>query len=208
MMDLASLLVFAGVYCVAVALPGPGITALVARVLARGPRGSVAFILGYVLGDLVWFLVAASGLALIAQTMTGVFTAIKLAGALYLLYLAVQFWRAPAYIKVDADGAGVARGADHKQLFLSAFAITLGNPKVAIFFMAILPTVVDIDALTPLAILELSAVISVLLAAILAVYVVLAARARRLFQTPGAVRIMNRCAGTAMAGAAAVIVTR
>ena len=65
-MSLTGLLLFATVYTLAVATPGPGIMALVARVLAHGRAGIWGFIGGYILGDLVWFTFSATGLAVIA----------------------------------------------------------------------------------------------------------------------------------------------
>ncbi len=61
-MTLTGLLVFAVAYAMAVASPGPGIAAIVARALGNGMRGMGAFILGFVAGDLTLFLVAAFGL--------------------------------------------------------------------------------------------------------------------------------------------------
>ena len=87
-MTLYGLAVFSIVYALAVASPGPGVAAIVARSLVRGTRGAPAFIAGFVIGDLVWFTIAVTGLAALAQTASAVFAAIKYAGAAYLLYLA------------------------------------------------------------------------------------------------------------------------
>jgi threonine/homoserine/homoserine lactone efflux protein len=101
-MDLAGLLVFAVAYLMATASPGPGVAAVVARTLARGPGGSAGFIAGFVLGDLLWFSVAASGLALLAEAFAALFTALRYAGAAFLLFLAWKLWTAPAVV----PGAG------------------------------------------------------------------------------------------------------
>ncbi len=60
-MPLADLLVFAAAYLAATAIPGPGVAAFVARVLGMGSRGVPAFIAGFVVGDLIWFSIAAAG---------------------------------------------------------------------------------------------------------------------------------------------------
>jgi threonine/homoserine/homoserine lactone efflux protein len=57
-MTLSSLLLFAAVYFAAVATPGPGIAALIARVLAHGLRGVAPFIAGYIVGDMIWLMLA------------------------------------------------------------------------------------------------------------------------------------------------------
>jgi threonine/homoserine/homoserine lactone efflux protein len=97
-MTLNSLILFAAIYFAAVAAPGPGIAALVARVFGQGLVGLAPFITGYLVGDIIWLTLAATGLAVIAKTFAGVFIAIKFAGADYLLYLAWRMATAPAVI--------------------------------------------------------------------------------------------------------------
>ena len=80
-MSLSAFLGFAGIYAAAVLMPGPGVATVVARALASGARRTLPFILGMVLGDLVWFSFAAFGLAALAQTLHGLFVALKYAGA-------------------------------------------------------------------------------------------------------------------------------
>jgi threonine/homoserine/homoserine lactone efflux protein len=202
-MTLAGLLVFATVYAVAVASPGPGVAAVVARVLGHGAAGMVGFIAGFVVGDLIWFAIAAAGLAALAQAFDGVFTVVRYAGAAYLLYIAVRLWTAPpktAEVDIESTDSGL-------RLFLAGLTVTLGNPKVIVFFMALLPTLVDLERLDALGAVEIGAVIVVVLSAVLA-YAAAAARARRLFRSPRAMRLVNRGAGAIMAGAAAAIAAR
>ena len=91
-MTLYGMAVFSLVYCLAVASPGPGVAAIVARSLSRGTQGAPAFIAGFLIGDLVWFTVAATGLAALAQSAYAVFVAVKYAGVAYLLYLSYRMW--------------------------------------------------------------------------------------------------------------------
>ena len=95
-MDLAGLLVFATALFIAAASPGPGIAAIVARVLGRGTQGAIAFSAGVAIGDVVWLTFAIVGLAALAQAFSAVFVIVKYAGAAYLLYLACKLWTAPA----------------------------------------------------------------------------------------------------------------
>lgn len=203
-MDRSHLLVFATAYFAVLILPGPGVTALIARVLARGLHGVPAFIAGFVTGALVWFTIAATGLALLAETFASVFIAVRYAGAAYLLYLAWKLWTAPARPLSASEIAPDHRG----HLFLTGVAINLGNPKVIVFFLALLPAVVRLDTLRPLGVAELAGIIVVIASGVLSVYAMAAARARRLFTTPRAVRLLNRGSGAVMAGAAVTIVAR
>ena len=200
------LLVFSAVYVLAVASPGPGVAAIIARSLANGTRGAPAFIAGFLVGDLIWFAFAATGLAALAQSAHAVFVVVKYAGAAYLLYLAYRLWTAPAV--VNEDTAEMQSGQKPLQLFLGSLALTLANPKTMVFFVALLPTVVPLERLTALGFVEMVAAISVLLPVTLGAYVVLASRARRIFKSATAIRRINRGTGAAMACAAVAVATR
>jgi threonine/homoserine/homoserine lactone efflux protein len=204
-MDLAGLLVFATALFIAAASPGPGIAAIVARVLGRGTQGALAFSAGVAIGDVVWLTVAIVGLAAIAQAFHGVFLVIKYAGAAYLLYLGYRLWTAP----VAATAVEARATIEHPlKLFLAGLAVTMGNPKVMIFYLALLPTLIDLARITVLGYAELVAVTLAVLGVVFAGYIGLAARARRLFTSPRAIRWINRTTGTVMAGAAAAIASR
>jgi threonine/homoserine/homoserine lactone efflux protein len=82
-MSIYGLLAFCAVYALAVATPGPGIAAVIARTLTHGFKGAPAFVAGFIIGDLVWFAIAATGLAALAKTAETVFVAIKWAGVVY-----------------------------------------------------------------------------------------------------------------------------
>jgi threonine/homoserine/homoserine lactone efflux protein len=204
-MDLTALLVFTAALAVAVASPGPGVIALVARVIGRGSQGAAAYVAGFVIGDLVWLTVAILGLSVLAQTFEGVFLAIKYAGAAYLIYLAYRMWTSPAHaIDVAAD----TRREGNGRLFLTGAAISLGNPKVVAFYVALLPSLIDVTRVGMLGFVELVAICVAVLCVVLGTYVLVAARARALFRTPRAVRLLNRASGTMLAGAAIAVATK
>ena len=203
-MDHAHLLIFAGAYLAVLVLPGPGVTALVAHVVARGTGGAPAFIAGFIAGSLTWFTAAATGLAVLASAFTAVFVAIRYLGAAYLLSLGWKLWWAPAR-SMEVSGAAPDR---HGRLFLTGLAINLGNPKVIVFFLALLPTVVDLGTLTPLGFAELAGIVVAVAGSVLTGYVLAAARARWLFRSAQRVRMVNRGSAAVMAGVALTIVAR
>lgn len=205
-MDLAGLVLFATALFIAAATPGPGIAAIVARVLGRGPQGAVAFTAGVAIGDVVWLAFAVVGLAALAQAFHAVFVVIKYAGAAYLLFLAYKIWTAPVG---PADLEVSEPAYEHPlKLFLAGLAVTMGNPKVMVFYLALLPSLVDLARITALGFAELALVALTVLATVFGAYIALAARARRLFTSPRAIRAMNRATGGVMAGAAAAIASR
>jgi threonine/homoserine/homoserine lactone efflux protein len=203
--ELHGLVLFCMMYLIATATPGPGIAAILARVLGRGHAGLGAFIAGYVVGDLIWFTLAATGMAMLAKTAHILFLGIKYAGAVYLLYLAYRLWTSP----VDAMTVGDVRSQESRaRLFLSSLTLTLGNPKAIIFYLALLPTVIDLPNMTVTAFLEVAGAICIILSSVLSAYSIAAFRARRLFQSRRALRWLNRSTGTVMAGAAVAVATR
>ena len=204
-MDLAGLLLFSSALFIAAASPGPGIAAIVARVLGRGPKEAVAFSIGVALGDVVWLTFAILGLAALAQAFHEVFLVIKYAGAAYLLYIAYKIWTAPAVAKDVTAEAGTEHPA---KLLLGGLALTLGNPKTIVFYLALLPTILDLTRITVLGFAELVVATLSVLGVVFTGYIVLAARARQLFTTPKAIRILNRTTGALLAGAAAAVASR
>lgn len=204
-MDLAGLIIYASALLLAASSPGPGIAAIVARVLGRGMTGALAFTAGVAIGDVVWLTFAVGGLALLAQAFHGVFLVVKWAGVAYLLYLAWKMWTAPAMPRhITAD----TRRERPLTLFLGGLAVTMGNPKVMVFYLALLPTLVDLTRLSWLGYAELVAATLLVLTLVFGSYVVLAARARLMFTSPIAIRALNRGSACAMAGAAAWVASR
>ncbi len=204
-MELSGLHLFSGVYLVAVASPGPGMAAVVARGLAQGMAAAPAFIAGFVLGDLVWFTVAATGLAVIAHTFETLFLGIKYAGCAYLMFMAWKIWTAP--VAAEEVDAAKARARNWPS-FLGSLALTLGNPKVIVFFLSIMPLAVDVQRITPLVFIEMAAVIVAVFTPVLAVTLMFASRARRVFTSRRALKNINRGTAAIMGSAAVAIAAK
>ncbi|MGM4983398.1 MULTISPECIES: LysE family translocator [Rhizobium] len=203
-MTLASLLAYCGALFIAAAIPGPGITAIVARALGSGFRETFFMGLGLVLGDTIYLTAVVLGLAFVAQTFTEVFLVIKIAGALYLGYIAWKLWTAGLLstdvVAKKSNGAGMA--------FLSGLLVTLGNPKTMLFYVALVPTLIDIGNIGLREYAMLLAATFVVLLIVLVPYMLLASRARTFLKKPRALRILNRVAASILAGTAAFIAAR
>jgi threonine/homoserine/homoserine lactone efflux protein len=188
-MSLMTLLVFAGALMMAAGSPGPSIAALVARVLSRGARDVLPFLAAMWIGEGIWLTCAVLGLAAIAETFHAAFVAIKWLGVAYLLYLAWKMWFAPT----DTGDSGTARGALRPvKLFFAGLTVTLGNPKIMMFYVALLPAIIDLGAVSLVGWAELVVTMFVVLVAIDLAWVFLASRARLFLKSPRAVRIANR----------------
>jgi threonine/homoserine/homoserine lactone efflux protein len=200
---LASTVAFAAVYFAAVASPGPGVAALVARVIGHGLAGVAPFIAGYVVGDMIWLIAAGTGLSVLASAFAGIFVALKFAGAAYLLFLAWRMATAPV-----AFGEAAPKASRGWRAFFGSLSLTLGNPKVMVFFLSIMPLVVDVRTLSPGALAELASVCVVVISSTLAAYALAANRARALIRSTRAMRVVHRMAGGVMAGVAVAVATR
>ena len=204
-MTLSGFLAYAAALAVAAAIPGPGITAVIARALGSGFRASFAMTLGLVLGDLVWLTAVVLGLALVAQTFGLAFIVIKWLGVAYLAWLAFKFWTAG----IGTEQVEAKRGAGgFVTNFVAGLTLTLGNPKTMVFYLAIAPTVLDMSAITFADYLALAAVSIVVLLVVIVPYLALAARARSFLQSPRGLKILSRGAAAFMFGAAAAIAAR
>ena len=202
-MTFSALVLFAAVYFAAVATPGPGVAALIARVLGQGLKGVAPFIAGYFVGDMIWLTFAATGLAVVAKTSPACSSQSN-SPAPPISSTSRGGWR-PRRPYVGEAPPPATRGW---RAFLGSLSLTLGNPKVMVFFLSIMPLVVDLRTLTALALVELAVVCAVVIFSTLALYAFAANRARALLRSTRAMRFVNRAAGGLMAGVAVAVATR
>lgn len=203
-MSLSALLVFALALIIAAGTPGPSVAALVARVLTNGFRDVLPFLAAMWLGEALWLTCAVAGLAVIARSFGLVFIVLKFAGVAYLLFLAWKMWRAPA----DVQGNDLPSGQSPWRMFVAGMLVTLGNPKIMVFYLALLPTIIDLSRIGTIAWFELTLTMLIVLMAVDFGWALLATSARKLLTTRRAVKITNRASATLMAGVAAAIATR
>jgi threonine/homoserine/homoserine lactone efflux protein len=203
-MDIHGLIAFTLIFAVACASPGPTLAALVVRVLGRGTAGAPAFCVGLLTSDVIWLSAAVFGLGVLAEAYQPVFLAVRYLGAAYLLYLAWKLWTAPP---LPLDSVTPVKG-EGIRLFFAAIAVGCGNPKTMLFYLALLPTVLPLQAVTATDFVVLAAIVLAVYSLVLLVYVALAARARRALASPRLLRWVGRATGGVMAGAAVAVATR
>ncbi len=203
-MTLTSLITYALALFIAAAIPGPGMTAIVARALGSGFRPTLFMGLGLILGDLVYLTAVVLGLAIVAQNFTTPFLIIKYLGAAYLCYIAWKLWTAGLLRQDIRAEAGAKAGT----AFLSGLLVTLGNPKTMLFYVALVPTLIPLSDVGPRDYAVLVATTFAVLMAVLLPYILLASKARELLKKPKALQGLNRSAAAILAGTAAYIVAR
>ncbi|GGU47155.1 LysE family translocator [Streptomyces violascens] len=145
MVSTESLLAFAAMSLVVIAIPGPSVLFVVGRALAHGRRTALATVLGNLLGCYALVLAVALGVGALVQSSATVFTAVKLAGAAYLVYLGAQAYRHRGRLRADlTTGEGERRG--DLRTVLDGLLVGATNPKGLVFFAAVLPQFVNHDA--------------------------------------------------------------
>lgn len=186
---------------IAAIIPGPGVAAVVGRALGSSARETLPFIFGLGMGDVVFLSVAVMGLSLVAQTFSEIFLIIKLAGGLYLLWIARSFWTAG----IDPQKIEEKRVKSLKGSVLGGFMVTMGNPKTIVFYMALLPNVIDLTDVTMTGFGILCVITMVVLYIALVPYVLLTTRAKNLLSNSGAIQRLNRTASVIIGGAGVFI---
>jgi len=204
-MTIESSIAFTIAMIILAASPGPGVFATIAQALAGGFRSALDVIAGILAGDLVFLLLAVFGLSALARTLGDFFVIIKIAGGGYLIWLGLKMWRAKAIPQEERRGVKKQTGM---QRFCGGLLITLGNPKVILFYVGFLPTFMNLGGLTTGDIVIVASLVAVVLSLTLGAYAYSASRARVFFTKPRAVRNLNRWAGTIMIGAGVTIAAR
>jgi threonine/homoserine/homoserine lactone efflux protein len=139
----ATLLTFTLAGVILVVIPGPSVLFIVGRALAHGRRAALLSVAGNTTGASIVVVVVALGYGAVAARSVEVFTVLKLAGAAYLVYLGVQTLRHRG--DLAAALAGPAASAQGR-LYWQGVVVGVTNPKVLIFFAAVLPQFVDVRA--------------------------------------------------------------
>jgi threonine/homoserine/homoserine lactone efflux protein len=138
--------------------PGPDTLYIIGRSSTQGWRAGAVAALGIGAGTLVHICAAALGLSAVLAASASAFTAVKLVGAAYLLYVGATLIRSAS----GTTNSVVLRSASLRGIFIQGFLTNVLNPKVALFFLAFLPQFVAAEATSkPLAFLLLGAIFDV-----------------------------------------------
>lgn len=185
--------------------PGPGVLAILARALVKGSKSCFMLALGMTISDICYLVAACFGLAVIANSWSELFTVIRILGAAYLIYLGWKMWNAP----IDTDAIDQKQSKKmHAVGFIQGFLISASNPKVILFYIAFLPTFMDLTRLDQydIAIASLLTLIALMLGLML--IALFASKARVYLQSECSVKRVNKSAGSIMFGAGAYLLAR
>ncbi len=185
--------------------PGPGIFALLGKALSTGVKDCIPMSLGMSISDIIYLILATYGLAAIAENYSGLFLVIRFTGAAYLIYLGWKMWTA----EVTTD----FKKATEKPMswfsgFVQGFLISASNPKVILFYIAFLPTFIDLASLNRADIFLICVLTLIALMAGLMMVSLGASSVRQYLKSSKAIQRLNRTAGSIMIGAGIFLVSR
>ena len=183
---------------VVILVPGTGVIYTITTGITQNRGASLAAAFGCTLGILPHILACILGLSAILHMSAQIFSAIKLAGAAYLFYLAWNMWREAGTLQFDQKNSETST----RQIILKAIAINLLNPKLTIFFFSFLPQFISKDAASATGEMVLmSAVFMILTFLVFVLYGLLASSVRTyLMRSSRAVKRVQQAFALAIAG--------
>jgi len=189
-MTTSSIVTLFGVMAVLAFIPGISVLVVSARSAAYGFGHGVFTVLGIVVGDIIFILLAIFGLSMLAQAMGSLFILIKYLGSTYLIWLGITLW------KSESNSRTVAGQTESSLLssFLTGLFITLGDQKAILFYLGFFPAFLD---LSKVSLIDAGIIIFITILAVggaKLVYVFIADRAGLLFSST-VNQIINRIAG-------------
>ena len=189
-MSPAQLAAFLGVSAVVIVTPGQDTALTIRNTLLGGRRAGVGTAVGVVSGQLAWALATSVGLAALLLASAPLFTAIRLAGAAYLVVLGAQALVAAVRARAHEDRLPRRRSSAVRQGLLS----NLGNPKMAVFFTSLLPQFASSFA----GMLSLGLLFAALTLSWLSLYALAVARASGLLRKTRVRRALDAVTGLAL----------
>jgi threonine/homoserine/homoserine lactone efflux protein len=184
--------------------PGPGVFATISRALSSGFLNASFVVIGIVIGDIIFLLLAIFGLSAIASILGDFFILVKYLGGIYLLFLGYKILTSK---EQETNLKGIYE-LSWKKNFLTGLIITLSNPKVILFYLGFLPTFINLQTLTAIDIFIISTVVTIVLGGVMLAYAYSASSAKNLFKSKSSKRKMNIAAGSVMISAGAVLIIK
>ncbi len=196
-MDLVTWLAFVAASLALLVIPGPTVLLAISYALSRGRRVALATVAGVTLGDIIAMTASLAGLGALVLASATLFTALKWAGALYLVYLGIGMLRSAKQAEL---GEVPEMAGETARVFWNACTVTALNPKSITFFVAFVPQFVDPDrALLPqFAVMEATFVL--LASTVVLIYALLAARLRDRIARRSTLAWLHRGGGVALLG--------
>lgn len=189
-----------------VATPGPGVLITIMKSLQYGIKGAIWTILGTASGTVVMACISATGLGILLSTSPDAYEALRIFGALYMIYLGVRNWRAKpvsfkaaaAIIEEKSQGEGTSRelGIRRGSFFMEGIYLQMTNPMLIMFFISLFPQFIDRKLDFGLQFVVLSLTYFLLVVVIHSCYSFIVSRFRSALSNPNRAGVIYKVGGT------------
>jgi RhtB (resistance to homoserine/threonine) family protein len=191
---------FIGVAALLIVTPGPDTALVTKNALLYGRRPAIGTSFGVTTGLLIWTVASALGVAAIVHASEALFTAMKLIGGAYLIWLGIQALRAAGREKATEEVAAAngTRSLDGKRGFRQGLINDLANPKIAAFFTSLLPQFITPGQPVLMPFLILGLLFAAMTLAWLVAFAVMASKAGGLLTRPRVKAGLDRLTGVVL----------
>jgi len=142
-MSLQEILALLLIILVFVVSPGPGTLAVFGKSMQQGFIAAFFLSFGLILGDITYLVAVILSLDFFSNTIASFMDQVKIVGGMYLIYLGIQSWRSGSF-KIKKDISKKGNFAE----FVTGYLISMANPKVMVFYIAILPNFINLKNLS------------------------------------------------------------
>ena len=197
-MSLELWIAFVATSAALLALPGPTVILITNYAMSQGRKSGFATIPGVALGDLTAMTASLLGAGAILAASANLFTALKIVGALYLIWLGIKLWRSTPYFEDLSTSPGQK---NMWSMFWSSYVVTALNPKGIVFFVAFIPQFIDPSQPTFAQFAILEATFVTMAALNIGLWILLTDKFRSYFKNPSVLRTVNKTGASFLMGA-------
>ncbi|KXO09568.1 hypothetical protein AKG98_1162 [Moritella sp. JT01] len=203
-MSTVSLLTLFGTMLLLAIVPGPGVFAIIARSFSSGILRGAYMVIGMILADYVFIVLALFGLSALSEIMGTAFYVIKYISAAYLMWLGYKL------LKTKATAIDIEETKESSLLsnLVTGLLITLGNPKAILFYVGFFPAFVNIGDVSVYDTVLIMLTATVAFGSVNLGYAFLAVKAKGVFKSSSASNVINKTAGTIMVSTGVLVAVR
>lgn len=193
-MTLLNLFAFTFAMFVLAITPGAGVFATVSRAISSGFKNASFLVIGIVLGDIIFLMLAIFGLSLVINLFEEFFLLVKYLGGVYLIFLSYKIFSS----NIDEIKLSDSNELSWKKNLITGLLITLSNPKVILFYLGFLPSFMDLKNLSNLDFILIVFIVVFVLSIVMLFYAYFASKAKKIFKSKSSLKNLNNLSGIVM----------
>ena len=202
MIDAQTMITFAVAFTVFAASPGPDNVTIFSKTISSGPAHGLAYGTGVVVSIICFVVLTTVGFTAVSEFLNTNLAFLQYIGGAYLIYMGITTWRAMPTLSPKILKGGVFR------MFATGFLLNVSNPKMTLFYLALLPGVFGARGYTVLDALMIIAIVIVVEVFVIGGHVLFAHKAKSALSRPSSLKAINKVSGGLMICAGFLVVSR